>query len=196
MTDTYNQLIPIVIEQTSRGERSYDIYSRLLKDRIIFLGTGVDDNVANAIIAQMLFLESQDAKSDIKLYLNTPGGSVTDGLAIYDTMQYIKCDVSTLCLGMAASMGALLLSAGAKGKRFALPNSQILIHQVMGGVQGQASDIKIKAEQILKIKDRLNQILVKHTGKDLKNVEKDTDRDYYMTADEALKYGLIDKVIK
>ncbi|MBT3690021.1 ATP-dependent Clp endopeptidase proteolytic subunit ClpP [bacterium] len=189
-------LIPTVIEKSTHGERAYDIYSRLLKERIIFLGEAVDDRVANNVIAQMLFLESQDAKSDIKLYLNTPGGSVTDGLAIYDTMQYIKCDVSTLCLGMAASMGALLLSAGAKGKRFALPNSQILIHQVMGGVQGQASDIKIKAEQILKIKDRLNQILVKHTGKDLKNVEKDTDRDYYMTADEALKYGLIDKVIK
>ncbi|MBT6067610.1 ATP-dependent Clp endopeptidase proteolytic subunit ClpP [bacterium] len=189
-------LIPTVIEKSTHGERAYDIYSRLLKERIIFLGEAVDDRVANNVIAQMLFLESQDAKSDIKLYLNTPGGRVTDGLAIYDTMQYIKCDGSTLCLGMAASMGALLLSAGAKGKRFALPNSQILIHQVMGGVQGQASDIKIKAEQILKIKDRLNQILVKHTGKDLKNVEKDTDRDYYMTADEALKYGLIDKVIK
>ena len=189
-------LIPTVIEKSNMGERAYDIYSRLLKERIIFLGAPINDAVSNTIIAQLLFLESENSKKDIKLYINSPGGSVTDGLAIYDTMQYIKCDVSTLCLGMAASMGALLLSAGAKGKRFALPNSQILIHQVMGGVQGQASDIKIKAEQILKIKDRLNQILVKHTGKDLKNVEKDTDRDYYMTADEALKYGLIDKVIK
>ncbi len=189
-------LIPTVIEKAPGGERAYDIYSRLLKERIIFLGEMIDDRVANNVIAQMLFLESQDNKSDIKLYINTPGGSVTDGLAIYDTMQYVKCDVVTLCLGMAASMGALLLSAGASGKRMALPNSQILIHQVMGGVEGQASDIKIKAEQILKIKDRLNQILVKHTGKDLKTIEQDTDRDYYMTADEVLKYGLIDKVIK
>lgn len=189
-------LIPTVIEKSTYGERAYDIYSRLLKDRIIFLGDIVDDKVANSVIAQMLFLESEDSKKDIKLYINTPGGSVTDGLAIYDTMQYVKCDVFTICVGMAASLGALLLAAGAKNKRFALPNSQILIHQVMGGAEGQAADIKIKAEQILKIRDRLNQILAKHTGQNIKKVEKDTDRDYYMTADEALKYGLIDKVIK
>lgn len=189
-------LIPTVIEKSNFGERVYDIYSRLLKDRIIFLGDIIDDKVANSVIAQMLFLASEDEKKDIKLYINTPGGSVTDGLAIYDTMQYVKPDVSTICVGMAASMGALLLAAGAKGKRFALPNSQILIHQVMGGAEGQAADIKIKAEQILKIRDRLNQIVSKHTGQNLKKVEKDTDRDYYMTADEALRYGLVDKVIK
>ncbi|MBU1130771.1 ATP-dependent Clp endopeptidase proteolytic subunit ClpP [Patescibacteria group bacterium] len=189
-------LIPTVIEKSTYGERVYDIYSRLLKDRIIFLGDVIDDKVANSVIAQMLFLESEDSKKDIKLYINTPGGSVTDGLAIYDTMQYVKCDVSTICVGMAASMGALLLGAGAKGKRLALPNSQILVHQVMGGAEGQAADIKIKAEQILKIRDRLNQIMAKHTGQNIKKVEKDTDRDYYMAAEEALKYGLIDKVIK
>ncbi len=189
-------LIPTVIEKSTHGERAYDIYSRLLKERIIFLGEIVDDRVANTIIAQMLFLASVDAKKDIILYINTPGGSVTDGLAIYDTMQFVKPDVSTICVGMAASMGALLLSAGAKGKRFALPNSQILVHQVMGGAEGQAADIKIKAEQILKIKDRLNHILAKHTGQNLAKLEKDTDRDYYMTAEEAVKYGLIDKVIK
>jgi len=189
-------LIPTVIEKSTYGERAYDIYSRLLKERIIFLGDAVDDMVANAVIAQLLFLESEDAKKEIKLYINSPGGSVTDGLAIYDTMQYVKCDVRTICVGMAASMGALLLTAGAKGKRFALPNSQILIHQVMGGVEGQAADIKIKAEQILKIKDRLNQIMATHTGQNIKKVEEDTDRDYYMTAEEAVKYGLIDKVIK
>ena len=189
-------LIPTVIEKSTYGERAYDIYSRLLKERIIFLGDVVNDMVANAVIAQMLFLESEDAKKEIKLYINSPGGSVTDGLAIYDTMQYVKCDVSTTCIGMAASMGALLLTAGAKRKRFALPNSQILIHQVMGGVEGQAADIKIKAEQILKIKERLNQIMAKHTGQNIKKVEQDTDRDYYMTAEESVKYGLIDKVIK
>ena len=188
-------LIPTVIEKSTSGERAYDIYSRLLKERIIFLGDLIDDKVANSIIAQLLFLESEDAKKDIKLYINTAGGSVTDGLAIYDTMQYIKCDVSTICVGLAASMGALLLSAGAKGKRFALPNAQILIHQVMGGAEGQAADIKIKAEQILKIRDRLNQILSKHIGQNLKKVEKDTDRDYYMAASEAKEYGIIDKVI-
>jgi len=188
-------LIPTVIEKSTSGERAYDIYSRLLKERIIFLGDLIDDKVANSIIAQLLFLESEDAKKDIKLYINTAGGSVTDGLAIYDTMQYIKCDVSTICVGLAASMGALLLSAGAKGKRFALPNAQILIHQVMGGAEGQAADIKIKAEQILKIRDRLNQILTRHTGQNLKKVEKDTDRDYYMAASEAKEYGIIDKVI-
>ncbi|MBU1037260.1 ATP-dependent Clp endopeptidase proteolytic subunit ClpP [Patescibacteria group bacterium] len=188
-------LIPTVIEKSTYGERVYDIYSRLLKDRIIFLGDIIDDKVANSIIAQMLFLESEDAKSDIKLYINSPGGSVTDGLAVYDTMQYVKCDVTTVCLGMAASMGALLLAAGAKGKRFALPNCQILLHQVMGGAEGQATDIKIKAEQILKIKDRLNQILVKHTGQTLKKIERDIDRDYYMTSKEAAEYNIIDKVI-
>ena len=188
-------LIPTVIEKSTYGERIYDIYSRLLKDRIIFLGDVIDDKVANAVIAQLLFLQSEDEKKDIWMYLNSPGGSVTDGLAIYDTMQHIKPDVTTVCVGMAASMGALLLTAGAKGKRYALPNSQILIHQVMGGAEGQATDIKIKAEQILKIKDRLNIIMAKHTGQNLKKIEKDTDRDYYMTAEEAVKYGLIDKVI-
>lgn len=190
------QLIPTVIEKSTYGERAYDIYSRLLKEKIVFLGEVIDEKVANIVIAQLLFLASEDEKKEIKLYINTPGGSVTDGLAIYDTMQYIKPDVSTICIGMAASMGALLLAAGAKGKRFALPNSQILIHQVMGGAEGPAADIKIKAEQILKIKDRLNQIFAKHTGQSIKKVEKDTDRDYYMTADEAVSYGIIDKVIK
>lgn len=189
-------LIPTVIEKSTYGERVYDIYSRLLKERIIFLGEVIDERVANTVIAQLLFLDSQDNKKDIKLYINTAGGSVTDGLAIYDTMQYVKADVSTISVGLAASMGALLLAAGAKGKRFSLPNSQILIHQVMGGAEGQAADIKIKAEQILKIKDRLNAILVKHTGQPISKIEKDTDRDYYMTAEEAAKYGLIDKVIK
>ncbi|HSR89474.1 MAG TPA: ATP-dependent Clp endopeptidase proteolytic subunit ClpP [Candidatus Udaeobacter sp.] len=193
---TSQYLIPTVIEKTSYGERAYDIYSRLLQDRIIFLGTAVDDNVANVIIAQMLFLENQNPEKDIKLYINSPGGSVTAGLAIYDTMQHIKPDVSTICVGMAASMGAFLLSAGAKGKRFALPNSEIMIHQVMGGMEGQASDIKIRAERILKIKERLNQIMAKHTGKPLAQIEKDTDRDNFMTAQESLKYGLIDKVIE
>lgn len=189
-------LIPTVIEKSSYGERAYDIYSRLLKDRIIFLGTPVDDNVANIIIAQLLFLESQDPKKDIKLYVNSPGGSVTAGMAIYDTMQYIKPDVSTICIGMAASMAAVLMAAGKKGKRFVLPNSEIMIHQVMGGMEGQAADIKIRAERILRIKDRLNDILSKHTGQPLKKVEKDSDRDYFMTADEAVKYGIADKVIK
>jgi len=188
-------LIPTVIEKSTYGERAYDIYSRLLKERIIFLGDVIDDKVANIVIAQLLFLASEDVHKEIKLYINSPGGSVTDGLAIYDTMQHVAPEVSTICVGMAASMAALLLSAGAKGKRYALPNSQILIHQVMGGAEGQAADIKIKAEQILKIRDKLNQILVKHTGQKLEKVEKDTDRDYYMTPDEALKYGIIDKVI-
>jgi len=189
-------LIPTVIEKSSYGERAYDIYSRLLKERIIFLGSPIDEDVANSVVAQLLFLAAQDEKKDIKMYINTPGGSVTDGLAIYDTMQHVKPDISTICVGMAASMGALLLSAGAKGKRFALPNAEILIHQVMAGAQGQASDIKIKAEQVLKIKERLNIILAKHTGQRISKVEKDTDRDYYMTSDEAVQYGLIDKVIK
>ena len=189
-------LIPTVIEKTNYGERAYDIYSRLLKDRIIFLGTAIDDNVANVIIAQLLFLENHSPDKDIKLYINSPGGSVTAGMAIYDTMQYIKSDVSTICVGMAASMAAVLLAAGAKGKRLALPNSEIMIHQVMGGMEGQASDIKIKAERILRIKDHLNQILVKHTGKNMKDIEKDTDRDHFMTSEESKEYGIVDKVIK
>jgi ATP-dependent Clp protease protease subunit len=189
-------LIPTVIEKTTFGERAYDIYSRLLQDRIVFLGTAIDDNVANIVIAQLLFLDNQDPEKDIKLYVNSPGGSVTAGMAIYDTMQYIKADVSTICIGMAASMAAVLLAAGANKKRFALPNAEIMIHQIMGGMEGQASDIKIRAERILRVKDRLNEILAKHTGKDLAQIEKDTDRDYFMTSDEALKYGLIDKVIE
>ncbi len=189
-------LIPTVIEKSGQVERAYDIYSRLLKDRIIFLGEAIDDHVANIIVAQLLFLDAENQDKDIKFYINSPGGSVTAGLAIYDTMQYIKSDVSTICVGMAASMGAFLLAAGAPGKRFALPNSEIMIHQVLGGVEGQASDIKIRAERILKMKDQLNTLLAKHTGKDFKIVEKDTDRDNFMTAEEAKKYGLIDKVIK
>lgn len=189
-------LIPTVIEKTSYGERAYDIYSRLLKDRIVFLGSEIDDAVANTVIAQMLFLENQDPEKEIKLYINSPGGSVTSGLAIYDTMQYIKPEVSTICIGIAASMASVLLSAGEKGKRFCLPNSEVMIHQVMGGTQGQATDIKIHAEHILKIKDRLNHLLSKHTGKDLATVEKDSDRDYFMSAEEAVKYGIVDKVIE
>ena len=189
-------LIPTVIEKSHDGERAYDIYSRLLKDRIIFLGTEIDDVVANLVIAQLLFLESQDKTKDIKIYINSPGGSVTAGLAIDDAMQYVKPDVSTICVGMAASMGAVLLAAGASGKRFALPNSEVMIHQVLGGVQGQATDIKIHAERILKIKDQLNNILAKHTGKKKTDVERDTERDYFLEAHEAVKYGLVDKVIK
>jgi len=188
-------LIPTVIEKTHHGERAYDIYSRLLKDRIIFLGTGIDDMIANAVIAQLLFLESQDKEKDIKIYINSPGGSVTAGLAIYDTMQYIKPDVSTICVGMAASMGAVLLTAGAAGKRFALPNSEVMIHQVLGGVQGQATDIKIHAERILQMKQDLNNIIAKHSGQALKKVTEDTERDNFMSAKAAQKYGLIDKVI-
>ena len=191
-----NYLVPTVIEQTNRGERAYDIYSRLLKDRIIFLSGEVRDEVSDIIIAQLLFLESEDPNKDIHFYINSPGGVVTSGLAIYDTMNYIKPDVSTICIGQAASMGAVLLSSGAKGKRFSLPNSNIMIHQPSGGAQGQASDIVIQAEQILKIKGNLNRILAENTGKDLKTIEKDTDRDFAMTAEEALKYGLIDKVIE
>jgi len=189
-------LIPTVIEKTSMGERAYDIYSRLLKDRIVFLGGPVEDQTANTVIAQLLFLESEDKEKDIKLYINSPGGSVTAGLAIYDTMQYIKPDVSTICVGLAASMGAVLLAAGAKGKRYSLPNSEILIHQVMGGAEGQASDIKIRAERIIKIRDRLNEILVKHTGQKFDKIEKDTDRDYFLSAEESLAYGIIDKIIE
>ena len=189
-------LIPTVIEKTTHGERAYDIYSRLLKDRIIFLGDAIDEHVANIVVAQLLFLESQDKSKDIKLYINSPGGSVTAGLAMLDTMKYIKPDVATICIGMAASMGAVILSAGAKGKRFALPNAEVMIHQVMGGAEGQASDIKIRAERIMKMKDALNRMLAENTGKPLAKVEKDTDRDNFMSAEEARKYGLIDKVIK
>ncbi len=189
-------LIPTVIEKTMQGERAYDIYSRLLKERIIFLGGGINDQVANAVIAQLLFLEHEDPKKEIKLYINSPGGVVTAGMAIYDTMQYIKPDVSTICVGMAASMGAVLLLAGKKGKRFALPNSEILLHQVMGGAEGQAADIAITAKQIVKIKDKLNAIIAKHTGQPFAKVEKDTDRDFYMSASEAKEYGVIDEIIK
>lgn len=196
-TITNQYLIPTVIEKSQFGERAYDIYSRLLKDRIIFLGGQIADPMANTIIAQFLFLESEDEKKDIKLYINSPGGSVPATLAIYDTMQYIKPDVSTICIGMAASGAALLLSAGTKGKRFSLPNSEMLIHQVMaGGIEGQATEIEISARHILRLKERLNQILAKHTGKPLAQVEKDTDRDYYMDAEDAKKYGLIDEIIK
>lgn len=187
-------LIPMVIEQTSHGERSYDIYSRLLKDRIIFIGGPIDDDLANIVIAQMLFLEGDDPDKDINLYINSPGGSVSAGLAIYDTMQYIKCEVSTICVGLAASMGAFLLAAGAKGKRKALPNAEVMIHQVSGGAQGQATDINIQAEQILKIKKRLNQILAARTGQSVERVTQDTERDNYMSAEEARAYGLIDEV--
>lgn len=197
MSELTNQhLIPTVIEKTSYGERAYDIYSRLLKDRIIFLGSPINDAVANTIIAQLLFLENQNPDKDIKLYINSPGGSVTAGMAIYDTMQYIKPDVSTICIGIAASMGSLLLAAGEKGKRFCLPNSEVMIHQVMGGAEGQASDIQIHAERIIKMKGRLNEILAQHTGKDIGVVEKDADRDYFMSAKEAVDYGLVDSVIE
>ena len=189
-------LIPTVIEKTHYGERAYDIYSRLLKDRIIFIGDVITPPMANSVVAQLLFLDSQDDKRPIKLYINSPGGSVTDGLAIYDTMQHVKATVSTICVGFAASMGAILLSGGAKGHRYALPNAEILIHQVLGGAQGQASDIKIRAEHIIKLKDRLNRILSKTTGQPYAKIEKDTDRDFHMSAEEAMKYGIIDKIIK
>jgi len=185
----------MVIEQSSRGERAYDIYSRLLKDRIIFLGTAINDEVANLLIAQLLFLESEDPDKDINFYVNSPGGVVTAGMAVYDTMQYIKPDIATVCIGQAASMGAILLTAGAKGKRYSLPNSRILIHQPMGGFQGQASDIEIQAKEIMRMKDTLNKILVKHTGKDLDQIQLDTDRDFFMTGQEAKDYGIIDHVI-
>lgn len=188
-------LVPTVIEKTNYGERAYDIYSRLLKDRIIMLGSPIDDGVANTIVAQILFLESQDKTKDIKLYVNSPGGSVTAGLAIYDAMQHVSCDVQTICMGMAASMGAVLLAGGAKGERFALPNAEIMIHQPLGGVEGQATDIKIRAERILKVKEQLNKILTKHTGQPLKKIEEDTDRDNFMDPKQALAYGLIDKII-
>ena len=189
-------LVPYVIEQTSRGERSYDIYSRLLKDRIIFLGEAIDEHIASLVVAQLLFLEAEDPDKDINIYINSPGGSVTAGMAIYDTMQYVKPEISTICVGMAASMGAFLLSAGQKGKRFALPNAEIMIHQPLGGVQGQAEDIKIHAEWILKTREKLNRILSENTGQPLDVIARDTDRDNFMSAEDAVKYGLIDKVIK
>jgi len=191
-----NWLVPTVIEKSQNGERAYDIYSRLLKDRIIMLGSPIDDDVANIVIAQLLFLESQDKTKDIKLYINSPGGSVTAGLAVYDTMQNISCNVSTICIGMAASMGAVLLAGGEPGKRFALPNSEIMIHQVLGGMEGQATDIKIRAERLLKMKDQLNKILAKHTGKPFKQIEQDTDRDNFMDPKTAKAYGLIDKILE
>lgn len=189
-------LIPMVVEKSQGGERAYDIYSRLLKERIIFLGDPIDDNLANSVIAQLLFLDSEDSKKEIKLYINSPGGLVTSGMAIYDTMQYVRSEVATICVGMAASMAAVLLAAGTKGKRFILPNAEVMIHQIMGGAEGQATDIKIRAEHILKLRDRLNKILSKHTGQDLSKIEKDTERDNFMTADEAVKYGIADKIIK
>ena len=196
MDNIYNQLVPIVVEQTSRGERSYDIYSRLLKDRIIFLGTAIDDHVANLAIAQLLFLESDEPEQDIYIYINSPGGQVSAGLGIYDTMQYIKPDVQTICMGQAASMGALLLTAGAKGKRFALPNSRVMIHQPSGGFQGQHSDIAIQAREILSLRERMNEILAGHTGKSVEEIARDTERDYHMTGEEAQTYGVIDRVVQ
>lgn len=189
-------LIPIVVEQSHRGERAYDIYSRLLKDRIIFLGEAIDDEVANLVIAQMLFLESEDPDKDINIYINSPGGIVSSGLAIYDTMQYVKASVSTICMGQATSMAAVLLSAGEKGKRFCLPNARVMIHQPIGGFQGQAADIEIHAREILSLRERLNNILVEHTGQPLERIAKDTDRDHYMGANEALNYGIVDEVVK
>jgi ATP-dependent Clp protease protease subunit len=189
------QMVPMVVEQTARGERAYDIYSRLLKERIIFVGTPIDDEVANLIIAQLLFLQAEDSTKDINMYINSPGGVVTAGLAVYDTMQFLKTPISTICIGQAASMGALLLAAGDKGKRYALPNARIMIHQPLGGAQGQATDIEIQTHEILRIKKLLNEILARHTGQPLAKIEKDTDRDFYMTAEEAVNYGIIDQVI-
>ncbi|MDK2886802.1 MAG: ATP-dependent Clp protease, protease subunit [Thermosipho sp. (in: thermotogales)] len=194
--DELNQVVPIVVENTGRYERAYDIYSRLLKDRIIFLGSAIDDYVANLVVAQLLFLEAEDPDKDIQLYINSPGGSVSAGLAIYDTMQYVKCDVATICIGQAASMGAVLLAGGAKGKRFSLPNSRIMIHQPLGGAEGPAKDVEILAKELLRIKNKINEILSYHTGQPIEKIEKDTDRDFFMTAEEALEYGLIDKVIR
>jgi len=196
MNESNNFLVPIVVEQTARGERSWDIYSRLLVDRILFLGTPVDDNIANIVIAQLLFLQMSDPKKDIHLYINSPGGSVTAGLAIYDTMQYLTCDVNTYCIGQAASMGAVLLCAGTKGKRFSLPNSNIMIHQVLGGAEGQASDVEIRVKHMLKLKQTLNAILSKHTGQSIEQVEKDCDRDNFMSAEQAKAYGLVDMVVQ
>jgi ATP-dependent Clp protease protease subunit len=191
-----SQLVPMVVEQTGRGERAYDIFSRLLKDRIIFIGTAIDDEISNLIIAQLLFLQADDSEKDISMYINSPGGSVTAGLAIYDTMQFLKCEVATYCVGQAASMGAVLLAAGGAGKRFALPNARIMIHQPWGGTQGQASDISIQAKEILRLRDMINQILSSHTGKSISDIENDTDRDFFMTAADAKSYGLVDSVLK
>jgi ATP-dependent Clp protease protease subunit len=195
-SDIYNSLVPIVVESTARGERSYDIFSRLLKERIIFIGTPIDDQIANIVIAQLLFLQNEKKDADISIYVNSPGDSISAGLAIYDTMQYVQPDVSTTCIGLAASMGAVLLAGSAKGKRFVLPNARVMIHQPWGGIQGTASDITIQAEEILKSKKRLHEILAHHTGQDIKRIEKDSDRDFYMSADEAAEYGLVDSVIK
>jgi len=195
MSEVNQVLVPMVVEQTSRGERAYDIFSRLLKERIIFIGTAISDDIANLIIAQMLFLQGEDAEKDINLYVNSPGGSVTAGLAIYDTMQFVKCDVTTYCVGQAASMGAVLLAAGATGKRYALPNARIMIHQPWGGVQGQASDISIQAKEILRLRDTLNGILAFHTGKSVDAISKDTERDFFMSAEECKNYGLVDEVV-
>jgi ATP-dependent Clp protease protease subunit len=192
----FDQLVPIVVEQTGRGERAYDIFSRLLKDRIIFIGNAIDDDVSNLILAQLLFLQAEDAEKDISIYINSPGGSVTAGLAIYDTIQFLKCDVATYCVGQAASMGAVLLAAGAKGKRYALPNARIMIHQPWGGVQGQAADISIQAKEILRLRDRINEILAEHTGKKVADISRDTDRDFFMSSAEACQYGLVDEVVK
>ncbi|QTA38712.1 ATP-dependent Clp endopeptidase proteolytic subunit ClpP [Thermosipho ferrireducens] len=190
-----DQYVPMVVESTGRYERAYDIYSRLLKDRIIFLGSAIDDHVANLVVAQLLFLEAEDPDKDIQLYINSPGGSVSAGLAVYDTMQYVKCDIATICIGQAASMGAVLLAGGAKGKRFALPNSRIMIHQPLGGAEGPAKDVEILAKELLRIKNRINEILSYHTGQPIEKIEKDTDRDFFMTAEEAREYGIVDKVI-
>ena len=195
MTVMNQALVPMVVEQTGRGERAYDIFSRLLKDRIIFIGTAIGDEISNLIIAQLLFLQAEDAEKDISIYINSPGGSVTAGMAIYDTMQFLKCDVATYCVGQAASMGAILLTAGTKGKRFALPNARIMIHQPWGGAQGQAADISIQAQEILRLRDSLNSILAHHTGKKLSNIETDTDRDFFMSAADACTYGLVDEVV-
>jgi len=196
MLEKAQNVVPMVIEQTGRGERAYDIFSRLLKERIIFIGTPMDDDVSNLIIAQMLFLASEDSDKDINIYINSPGGVVTAGLAIYDTMQYLKCPITTICIGQAASMGAMLLAAGSKGKRYALPNARIMIHQPLGGAQGQATDIEIQTKEIMRVKKLLNEILAKHTGQPLTKIEKDTDRDFYMSAQEALEYGIVDEVIE
>jgi len=196
MNETAQMLVPMVVEQTGRGERSYDIYSRLLKERIIFLGTSIDDNVANLVIAQLLFLQSEDSDKDISIYINSPGGVVTAGLAIYDTMQFLKCDITTYCVGQAASMGAVLLAAGTKGKRFALPNARIMIHQPLGGAQGQATDINIQAQEIMRIKQILNGILANHSSRSIDDLERDTDRDNFMSAAEAVEYGLVDEVVE
>jgi len=196
MKEMNQVLVPMVVEQTGRGERAYDIFSRLLKDRIVFIGTAVNDEISNLIIAQLLFLQAEDAEKDISIYINSPGGSVTAGMAIYDTMQFLKCSVATYCVGQASSMGAVLLAAGTRGKRFALPNARIMIHQPWGGVQGQASDISIQAKEILRLRDRINQILADHTGKAIAVIEKDTDRDFFMSAAEAKEYGLVDEVVR